>query len=463
MSFLLQLQLQLQQLINSSKSAFRCISLAVFILSCLGYEVRSNVVTEFDDCPSTFANSGSSLNREEYYTYLLEQSCIRAYALNNTDREIKCAELDEHLADDEDDIWNFERMPYEVQEFYCETACDIWFQEYVPEFEGNQYDACVNPNGTSDSSVDRWCHIENSEQTERVWLQDLSASSVTFFMDNLCKNVSSVVDTLLVPLIYGQYGPQNSSPSPTIAPSIYCEDLVGWEDNSGYTCEDYSNNQWCGSNFNATSENITDSIGKFNLSAFDVCCACGGGNVDLDSLFPPSQIPSMVPSMKSIIDPTPKPTPKQIITSKVVFVFNFGIHLSDPDLNDLADLYSGELNDLIVDEMTRILIENHVDISSANQVNIETPAVMSCDESEASGACFEIEMIVTVTNTNADETTLINSLRNEQVNEYYYSVVPGLAALSNQPVPSPSTAFRQGPMVCIVATIVFSSILVFSA
>ena len=57
--------------------------------------------------------------------------------------------MDDHLTDDKDDVWNFERMPYEVQEFYCETAYDIWFQEYVPEFEGNEYDACVNPNGTS--------------------------------------------------------------------------------------------------------------------------------------------------------------------------------------------------------------------------------------------------------------------------------------------------------------------------
>ena len=375
----------------------------------------------FENCFSTLQNSGDTISRVEYVNYVLTESCKVAYSLNETDRESKCTELENELNE-----WSFNDLPKNSREEYCYTACVAWGKAYVPVFEDIEYDACVDPENNNDFI----CDGLNEEQTKNLWLSDLSSNELEEALDYICNQIKSFDD--IVPLIHDYYGLENlplipsfapstafsmaSSFEPSVTPSFKssvapstCDDVLSWTDSDGNTCQVYADSQWCSGmqNYIPDLGDFSGSHGSNNLTALDACCVCGGGNISF-------------PSAK-------------------IFDFLFSVHISDEasSANNALNLHSGSLNNMIVDEMTQILIENHSDVKSMDQVDVSTVSVDPCDEG-ASDGCYIIEMKVTVYNTNVENAELISSLRDGQVDKYYYSDISGLAAAPSEQSQQPA-------------------------
>lgn len=76
----------------------------------------------------------------------------------------------------------------------------------------------------------------------------------------------------------------SSTPLPTSSPSApsTCKDVEGWMDAAEFSCNEYAQEQWCtvekhpGPHWEALWGPIED-YWNFGFSAFDACCACGGG------------------------------------------------------------------------------------------------------------------------------------------------------------------------------------------
>ena len=369
----------------------------------------------FANCFSTLQNSGDTISRKEYVDYVLRESCKVAYSLNETDREIKCMELEDDLVQ-----WRFIDLPENSREEYCTTACWVWGEAYVPVFEDIEYDFCVDPED-NDGFI---CDGLNDEQTEYLWLRDLNNNQLEEALDDLCSEIESFDD--VVPLIHEYYGLENLQPVPSFAPNTAfsmapsfvssvtpnfelslapstCDDVLSWTDSDGNTCQVYADSQWCSGMQNDIPD--SDLQGSYNLTAVDACCVCGGGNIGFPAKFD----------------------------------FLFSVHISEEasSANNAIALHSGSLNIMIVDEMTRILIESHSDVKSIDQVDISTVSVDPCDEG-ASDGCYIIEMKVTVYNTYVESAELISSLRDGQVDKYYYSDVSGLAAAPSEQSQQPA-------------------------
>ena len=84
---------------------------------------------------------------------------------------------------------------------------------------------------------------------------------------------------------YPQLDPSVSpSPSPSPTPSGSCSDISNWSDQEGETCNQFKNNHWCtssgeeGSSWRSKWGKITDYYDSRGRTAFDACCACGGGS-----------------------------------------------------------------------------------------------------------------------------------------------------------------------------------------
>ena len=348
------------------------------------YSIGYIDIPQLANCPANLStNYGTTVSQTEYATELLTSGCTRVYTeVTDADKLALCFT-------GAGDTLEFDDLARSIRENYCSEACDA-----AEEVDGD--DECDTPD--EDEEDESWCDFEDNEDyTERIYLTRLSEEYRSEVLQEICDKGAQYMDSSVVPLITDQYGAAavrmtmlpSTIPSivpsivPSAAPELPCNDTVtNWEDSTGATCTEYADNTWC-------VEYGDEYAGTANLTANEVCCACGGG-VD-------------------------------VILS---FVFEFRIQASDAMPLTTADILGGEgsVGDELLVEVRRILLASDASMVAPSTIALTFMAVEACDTDTSINTCYDIVLRVNLSTYDSNVTTaqLEAVLREGQQDGYYY-------------------------------------------
>ena len=266
-----------------------------------------------------------------------------------------------------------------------------------------------------DADNDLWCD-ELNDHTKKISLSedDLSASDIDEFVEQLCNAGAEEFDSILETIIdtFGDPSAPSSTPIifPSHSPTLTCIDSVeNWEDSTGESCDRYVEENWCveyGDGFAGTN----------SLTANEACCGCGGGYISSSSTAVPTSVPSNSTSMPSIL--------LQDMQTDISF------QIRTLNATESVSVTQGELGNELKNEIREII---RSEFSINDNVDLTFVSVEKCSEDET---CFTLLVRIKIkAATLPSEEELESAIRDGQTDGYYFSnSIPTYLA----PIPSNS-------------------------